>query len=716
MFSPSEAFAPTPGASLNTGPVSVWRQALSIALTAPSGAALLSLWLPVQLALAGGALASLLLAGQWLLARLEGDQQRILLSSQWSLFASLLISLAVIWWQGPMAALAAALSLGTGWAWFGHERAFALQLLTSGLSLLIALCLGQDDTLALLCLLYLPGLWLCLLPAQQPSAQPGSTLKLNKTRLVFWCSRILAPSLVLTLSALIFLLSPRLQGAAWLPMTATAALRQDGQTPANQDLQTSRNRLQQEWLLSVAPPASSATAASDFAAFGTRFSLDQLPAQAASGPVLARVKSPRALNLQVSRFDYFDGSQWINSGAAAEPIPVPPSGLHLTEEGRISLFIRWLRPSSTALPVPGGWQSIQAPSEVIMLGAQSLGLPQIPPAGFSYSVASHGLSLDGHTIAQRDDPLHPNYLMVPESLISPLQDWLRTRLPALPDAWQKALWLEHHLQTHYGTNRSEVLPSYKRDPLLFYLNEQGAGRSETAASALTLLLRSLGLPARLSCGWALQERNAFTGLFDLTAASAHCYSEAYINNHGWVELEASRLFAYRPSTQRLSFGALEWRRALPATGAWHAVLIGLSVLALATLIGVALWRLWPAITRSPALTRWRLKRLAKAQLNGDDPAAQSLANLIHACRLIGYDFPPGSGIYPWACLWQTLLPSFDAERYCADYYHHHFGLNTQGDISAQQQALLKHLSELSWSELSRWVNPTSSVNPIKSSD
>ena len=96
---------------------------------------------------------------------------------------------------------------------------------------------------------------------------------------------------------------------------------------------------------------------------------------------------------------------------------------------------------------------------------------------------------------------------MPEALKAPLKNWLQANLPTLPDARQKALWLEQHLQTRYGANRAAVSPSYKRDPIVFYLNEQTAGRSETAASALTLLLRSLGIPARLSCGWALTRRN-----------------------------------------------------------------------------------------------------------------------------------------------------------------------------------------------------------------
>ena len=232
----------------------------------------------------GGALAWLLTTGQWLLSRIEGDQQRILLSSQWSLFASLLICLAVIWWQGPMAALAAALSLGTGWAWFSQERAFWLQLLASGLSMLIALLLGQDDTIALLWAVYLPSLWFCIMPVQPRATTSAAARRIDQSSLIFWGSRMLATLLLLALSSGLWLLSPltgrRLAATEHRPHLQMA----EGKAAANRELLATRNRLQQEWLLTLNIAPKPTTATNEFAAFGERFSLDQLAEQGADGP------------------------------------------------------------------------------------------------------------------------------------------------------------------------------------------------------------------------------------------------------------------------------------------------------------------------------------------------------------------------------------------------------------------------------------------------
>lgn len=697
--------------------ISTWRQATSVALAAASSTALLSLWLPFTSALTGGCLVALILGGQWILARIEGDQQRILQSSQWSLFGTLIICLACIWVFGPLAALCAALCLAPGWAWFASERAFALQLASSSSALFIALLLGQDATSALLCLIYLPGLWLCLMSAQvieQPVPAPTTGKKNSKVALkqhlntlkyrqLLRLSLITAPLGLMLATLIFFLLSPRLQGTGWLPLHSTETLSSvDGLPAAAADAQSSLDQLQQRWLLANSP-TSAAQSPLAFPAFGERFALDQLP-EHADGPVIGRVKSPLGINLQVSRFDLFDGTQWINTAQDRHTIAVPEQGMELGREDRFNLVIKWLAPMGHTLAVPGGWQYLHLPSTTLTLGAQSLSLPQTMPPGFSYRVKTHGLSLDGHPIAQVIGVLHPNYLQVPETLRQPLQAWLVANLPQLSDPWQRARWLEHHLQSTYSADRHGVAPSYQRDPILFYLHEQRGGRSETAASALTLLLRSLGIYARLSCGWALDRRDPFTGLFELSAVQAHCYSEAFINNQGWVELEPSALYSDRPAPRKLTLGAalvFDSIHGQPtALAALLAALCGLSLLALIAWGG---WRLWPLVWEHPKVLQWRLKKLAATTLSRDDPAGHSLEILINGCRLIGYQFPAGAGIRPWACLWQTLVPSFDAEAYCQDFNCHHFGLNTQADITAAHQTLIKTFSALPWPELTRWV-------------
>ena len=82
-------------------------------------------------------------------------------------------------------------------------------------------------------------------------------------------------------------------------------------------------------------------------------------------------QEPQTINLQVSRFDWFDGTQWVNTGAQSEAVSMPDEGLLAAQDSRLWLSVRWLQPSAKTLAVPGGWQWLLAPSDAILVGARA---------------------------------------------------------------------------------------------------------------------------------------------------------------------------------------------------------------------------------------------------------------------------------------------------------------------------------------------------------
>ena len=66
-----------------------------------------------------------------------------------------------------------------------------------------------------------------------------------------------------------------------------------------------------------------------------------------------------------------------------------------------------------------------------------------------------------------------------------------------------------------------------------YLFEDKQGFCEQIATALVVMMRSLGVPARLGVGYAPGERNPFTGLFEVKASDAHAWAEIYFPGIGW---------------------------------------------------------------------------------------------------------------------------------------------------------------------------------------
>ena len=54
-----------------------------------------------------------------------------------------------------------------------------------------------------------------------------------------------------------------------------------------------------------------------------------------------------------------------------------------------------------------------------------------------------------------------------------------------------------------------------------------------SAPSLVVMLRELGIPARLAVGYAPGERNPFTGLYEVKASDAHAWAEVYFPGVGW---------------------------------------------------------------------------------------------------------------------------------------------------------------------------------------
>lgn len=81
------------------------------------------------------------------------------------------------------------------------------------------------------------------------------------------------------------------------------------------------------------------------------------------------------------------------------------------------------------------------------------------------------------------------------------------------------------------------LPGEVDDPLADFLFVRRQGHCEHFASALTVMLRTLGIPARVAAGFYGGERA--NGLYVLRAGDAHAWTQAWIEGEGWLLLDAT---------------------------------------------------------------------------------------------------------------------------------------------------------------------------------
>jgi len=71
------------------------------------------------------------------------------------------------------------------------------------------------------------------------------------------------------------------------------------------------------------------------------------------------------------------------------------------------------------------------------------------------------------------------------------------------------------------------------EPLLYFLFTSKKGHCELFATSMAMLLRSLGIPARMVNGFVTTEWNPVSGHFIVRQENAHSWVEAWIQGYGW---------------------------------------------------------------------------------------------------------------------------------------------------------------------------------------
>ena len=98
---------------------------------------------------------------------------------------------------------------------------------------------------------------------------------------------------------------------------------------------------------------------------------------------------------------------------------------------------------------------------------------------------------------------------------------------------EKARAIERHLRHDYGYTL-ELLSKPVRDPLAYFLFVRKKGHCEYFASAMAVMLRTLGIPARVATGFQSGVFNPLTGWQVVRASDAHSWVEAWLDDSGWT--------------------------------------------------------------------------------------------------------------------------------------------------------------------------------------
>jgi transglutaminase-like putative cysteine protease len=243
----------------------------------------------------------------------------------------------------------------------------------------------------------------------------------------------------------------------------------------------------------------------------------------------------------------FDGKRWYNSDRMSRAVPGRRSFRFSSEAVHPGKRTDLLMYSITLEPLASDSVFV-APQPLALSGpfrnlwqdeTDSVYMPSNSGALVRYSVESDIATPDPEQLRAASGPIPPgierDYLQLPAT--DPRVWELARRITASqPTVYDQAAAVERYLQTNYAytLNLPAAMPA---DPVAYFLWESRAGHCEFFASAMAVLLRTLGIPARLVNGFLQGHYNDVSGQYTVRASDAHTWVEVYFPDYGWVPFD-----------------------------------------------------------------------------------------------------------------------------------------------------------------------------------
>lgn len=178
-------------------------------------------------------------------------------------------------------------------------------------------------------------------------------------------------------------------------------------------------------------------------------------------------------------------------------------------------------------------------SQPLELYSASSALPLV--AGDQYSVTSRISEATAPELRQAGtdypDWVRSLYLQLPPSLPPRVRTLAETITAPADTPYGRARLLEGYLRATITYDLTPPPLPAGEDYADFLLFESQQGYCNGYATAMVVMARSLGIPARLATGYAEGELDLERGVFRVREDNAHTWPEVYFPDYGWIEFE-----------------------------------------------------------------------------------------------------------------------------------------------------------------------------------
>ena len=273
--------------------------------------------------------------------------------------------------------------------------------------------------------------------------------------------------------------------------------------------------------------------------------------------IVMRVELPDRTGLQMDRFylrgmayDRYDGMSWTTRLSHRRALAESPAGTFTVRH----VSSRSLRPQGQGIRQIILLEALDttvlfAAPHPESISGQFLAI-QSDPTGAIYLPFPASARLE-YTVHSRPAPVAPadlqfqpavytevfaqHFLQLPESserVRALAQEITRSKT----SAYEKAQAIEAYLSRNYRYSL-DLSPGRQTRPLEEFLFERKTGYCEHYATAMVVLLRNVGVPARLVTGFLATEWNEYGNYYLVRQRDAHAWVEVHLPNSGWVTMD-----------------------------------------------------------------------------------------------------------------------------------------------------------------------------------
>ncbi len=161
--------------------------------------------------------------------------------------------------------------------------------------------------------------------------------------------------------------------------------------------------------------------------------------------------------------------------------------------------------------------------------------------GERYRVVSDYSIADATSLRQASqeypDWIMDKYLQEPDTITTETVTLAKQLSDGADNPFDKAVSIRNYLRRNITYNDQIEAPPEGVEPIHYILFQGQEAYCNYYASAMTMMLRSQGVPARFVAGYTQGEWDEETGSYRVRAKNAHAWVEVYFPDFGWIPFE-----------------------------------------------------------------------------------------------------------------------------------------------------------------------------------